>query len=105
MYRCRNSVKKVCDGKKIFNIDSSESEYTSASNGEVTFIKEWNTPTRIYFEEDGSGESDDCKTQCIMKWQCQKLVMLLFNFAVRKFWVVPHHMSEILIFININITQ
>ena len=74
MHRCRNSVKKVCDWKKTFDIDSSESEYTSVSNGDVTFIKEQNTPTRIYSEEDESGESDDCKTQCM----CQKLVMFLF---------------------------
>ena len=57
MYRCRNSVKKVCDWKKTFDIDSSESEYTSVSNGDVTFIKEQNTPTRIYSEEDGSGKA------------------------------------------------
>ena len=75
LHRCRNSVKKVCDWKKkTFDIDSSESEYTSVRNGDVTFIKEQNTPTRIYSEEDGSGESDDCKTQCM----CLKLVMFLF---------------------------
>ena len=67
LHRCRNSVKKVCDWKKIFDIDSSESEYPSVSNEDVTFIKEQNTPTRIYSEEDGSGESDDCKTQFIRK--------------------------------------
>ena len=55
--------------KKTFHIDSSESEYTSVSNGDVTFIKEQNTPTRIQSEEDGSDKSDDYKTQCIRKLQ------------------------------------
>ena len=50
-------MKKVCDWKKSFDIDSSESEYTSVSNGDVTFIKEQSTPTRIYSEEDGLGKA------------------------------------------------
>ena len=49
-------------GKKTFNIDSSESEYTSVSSQRCCFIKEQNTPRRNYSEEDGSGECDDYKT-------------------------------------------
>ena len=44
-------LKRYVIGKKTFDIDSSESEYTSVRNGDVTFIKEQNTPTRIYSKE------------------------------------------------------
>ena len=90
LYRCRNSVKKVCDGEKTFDFDSSESEYTSVSNGDVTFIKK---TTKILLQEfilkkmdqvkvmiAKHSASGSCKIRHLSSecWKCQKLVMFLF---------------------------